>query len=166
MDIKVFRSIFETETYGHADEWETSELLHIRPDLVHLETVRNKTWTAEDRLSHLPHTYTPMDWFSRQPDLMRGEPGPSTAEKGRKFLAHQVEQMASIVKAIKEDKVAGQLYREYNERTYRHPGTPTKTTSTRSAISSPRKRRRTGRWPATSRFSGGRSGRTSARPTG
>ena len=129
MDIKVFRSIFETETYGHADEWETGEVLHIRPDLVHLEKVRNKTWTAEDRLSHLPHTYTPMDWFSRQPDLMRGEPGPSTAEKGRKFLAHQVEQMASIVKAIKEDKVAGQLYREYNERTYRHPGTPTKTTS-------------------------------------
>ncbi len=118
MDFQVFRSIFETEDYGHADEWETSELLHIRPDLVHLETVRDKTWPDLGRLDHLPHTYTPMDWFSRQPDLMRGDPCPATAEKGDKFLEHQVQRMAAIVKAIKEDQVAGQLYREYNERIY------------------------------------------------
>jgi len=119
MDVKVFRSIFETDTYGHADEWETSEILHIRPDLVHLDAVADKAWAPQDRLSHLPHTYTPVDWFSRQPDLMRGIPGPATADKGRKFLRHQIEQMALIVKAIKDDTASAELYREYNERVYK-----------------------------------------------
>jgi creatinine amidohydrolase len=128
MDFQVFRSIFETDCYGHADEWETSEILHIRPDLVHLETVQNKTWPEAGRLNHLPHTYTPMDWFARQPDLMRGVPGPATAEKGSNFLAHQVQRMAAIVKAIKDDDVAAQLYREYNERIYRRPALPNRDT--------------------------------------
>jgi creatinine amidohydrolase len=118
MDFQVFRSIFETEGHGHADEWEASELLHIRPDLVHLETVRDKSWPDQRRLEHLSHTYTPMDWFARQPDLMRGNPGPATAEKGCKFLAHQVQRMATIVKAIKDDHVAEQLYKEFSERIY------------------------------------------------
>jgi creatinine amidohydrolase len=122
MNNEVFRSIFETQEYGHADEWETSEILHIRPDLVHLNEVGNKSWLPEDRLAHLPHTYTPMDWFSRQPHLTRGTPGAATAEKGRAFLQHQVQQLAAIVKAIKEDKVAGELYREFNRRIYKHPG--------------------------------------------
>lgn len=121
MDNKVFRSIFETEEYGHADEWETSEILHIRGDLVHLEEVGHKTWLPEDRLSHLPHTYTSTDWFSRQPELTRGIPGPATAEKGRLFLDHQVKELASIVKAIKEDEVASRLYAEFNNRIYQGP---------------------------------------------
>ena len=50
---------------------------------------------------------------------MRGIPVQATADKGRKFLAHQVQQMAAIVKAIKEDKVSEELYREYNDRVYR-----------------------------------------------
>ena len=75
----------------------------------------------QDRLAHLPHTYTSMDWFSRQPDLMRGTPGPATAEKGKAFLEHQVKRMAEIVKAIKEDEVAPRLYREFSERIYRPP---------------------------------------------
>ena len=53
MDIKVFRSIFETETYGHADEWEASEILHIRPDLVHLEKVGDKAWMPRRIVWHI-----------------------------------------------------------------------------------------------------------------
>ncbi len=119
MDFQVFRSTFETEVYGHADEWETSEILYLQPELVHLETVGDREWPPEDRLAHLPHSYTPMDWFSRQPDLTRGKPGPATAEKGRIFWQHQIESLAAIVRAIKEDTVAERLYREYNRRIYR-----------------------------------------------
>jgi creatinine amidohydrolase len=118
MDYKIFREIFETDNYGHADEWETSELLAIRPDLVHLGEAKERTWPDLGRLSHLAHTYTPMDWFSMQPELVRGTPGPATAEKGRKFLKHQIERMAQIVRSIKEDHVAEELYHEYNTRIY------------------------------------------------
>jgi creatinine amidohydrolase len=118
MDFSVFRATFTSETFGHADEWEASELLHIRPDLVHLEAVGEREWPAEDRLDHLPHTYTPMDWFSRQPDLTRGAPGQATAEKGRIFWEHQVESLAAIVRAIKQDTRASELYQEFNGRIY------------------------------------------------
>jgi creatinine amidohydrolase len=117
MDFRVFREIFETEDYGHADEWETSEILHLQPELVHLEALAaDDEWPPQDRLAHLPHTYTPVDWFSRQPELNRGRPGPATAEKGARFWEHQIERLAPIVRAIKEDEVAPALYREFNER--------------------------------------------------
>jgi creatinine amidohydrolase len=119
MDFEVFRATFTSETFGHADEWEASEILHVRPDLVHLEEVGGREWPAEDRLTHLPHSYTPADWFSRQPDLTRGAPAHATAEKGRVFWEHQVGQLATIVNAIKEDEVAGELYHEFNQRLYR-----------------------------------------------
>lgn len=118
MDFEVFRATFTSHTFGHADEWESSELLHIRPDLVHLEAAGDKEWLPQDRLDHLPHTYTPMDWFSRQPDLTRGAPGHATAEKGRIFWEHQIQSLAAIVKAIKEDEVAAALYQEFNRRIY------------------------------------------------
>ncbi len=119
MDFQVFRATFTSETFGHADEWEASEILHVRPDLVHLEAVGDREWPAEDRLAHLPHTYTPMYWFSRQPDLTRGAPHHATAEKGRLFWEHQVRQLAALVKAIKDDRVAQELYQEFNQRIYR-----------------------------------------------
>ena len=119
MDFGGFRATFTSETFGHADEWQASEILHVRPYLVHLEEVGNREWPAEDRLAHLLHTYTPMDWFSRQPDLTRGAPNHATAEKGRLFCEHQMRQLATLIKAIKEDQVAGELYREFNQRIYR-----------------------------------------------
>jgi creatinine amidohydrolase len=119
MDFDVFRATFESAEFGHADEWETSEILHLQPELVHLETVGDRAWLPEDRLGHLPHTYTPMDWFARTPDLTRGTPGLATAEKGRQFWEHQIRQLARIVRAIKDDTAAPALYREFNERIYR-----------------------------------------------
>ena len=119
MDFGGFRATFTSETFGHADEWQASEIQHVRPYLVHLEEVGNREWSAEDRLAHLPHTYTPMDWFSRLPDLTRGAPSHATAEKSRLFWEHQMRQLATVIEAIKEDQVAGELYREFNQRIYR-----------------------------------------------
>lgn len=59
------------------------------------------------------------DWSSRQPDLSRSAPAQATAEKGRRFWGHQVGQLAALVRAIKQDQLAGQLYREFNQRIYR-----------------------------------------------
>jgi creatinine amidohydrolase len=122
MDYEVFRDVFETQEYGHADEWETSEILYLQPELVNLESVAGDEWLPENRLAHLKNTYTPMDWFSMQPDLTRGTPGPATAEKGRRFWAHQIDRLVDIVRAIKADDVAPRLYREFNDRLKEPPG--------------------------------------------
>ena len=60
-----------------------------------------------------------MDWFSRQPDLTRGTPGYSTAEKGKIFWEQQVQALTGMVKAVKQDEKAKQLYDEFNQRIYR-----------------------------------------------
>ena len=119
MDKDLFYETFESEEYGHACEWETSEMLHIRPELVDMDKAKEVNEPPQDRLDHLPNTYTPMDWFSRQPDLTRGTPGYSTAEKGKIFWEQQVQALTGMVKAVKQDEKAKQLYDEFNRRIYR-----------------------------------------------
>lgn len=119
MDKDLFNTTFDSIDYGHADEWETSEMLHIHPELVHMDKAAEVNEPPRDRLKHLPNTYTSMDWFSRQPDLTRGTPGLATAEKGKIFWEQQIKTLATLVKAIKEDKVAKELYEEFNKRIYR-----------------------------------------------
>lgn len=115
-DMELHNTIFESTVHGHGDERETSELLYLRPDLVDLEAAGDRVWPREDRLSHVPHTYTPVDWFARQPDMVCGEPGPATAEKGKVFWEDQVSRLATIVKAVKEDRTAEELYAEFGSR--------------------------------------------------
>ena len=60
-----------------------------------------------------------MDWFSRSPNLTRGTPGYSTPEKGKIIWEQQVEALAKLVIAIKQDTVARDLLDEFNRRIYR-----------------------------------------------
>ena len=119
MDKDLFYQTLESKEYGHACEWESSEVLHIRPDLVDMEAARGIDEQPQDRLEHLPNLYTPMDWFSRSPNYTRGTPGYSTAEKGRIIWEQQVESLSGLVRAMKKDTVAPDLYAEYNRRIYR-----------------------------------------------
>ena len=119
MDKELFYATFDSKEYGHACEWETSELLHIRPELVDMDEAKDVDEPPLDRLKHLPHTYTPVDWFSRQPDLTRGTPGYASADKGKAFWEQQVEALASLVKAVKQDDTARELYDAFNRRIYR-----------------------------------------------
>lgn len=119
MDKDLFNATFESKDYGHACEWETSELLHIRPDLVHMDKAKEVDEPPRERLAHLANAYTPMDWFSRQPDLTRGTPGYATAEKGKIFWEQQVKSLAALVRAIKQDQVARELYDQFNGQIYR-----------------------------------------------
>ena len=82
MDKDLFYATSDSAEYGHACEWETSEVLHIRPDLVDITEARDIEELPRDQLAHLPNTYTPIDWFSRSPNLTRGTPRYATAEKG------------------------------------------------------------------------------------
>ena len=119
MNKDLFYEIFESSDYGHACEWETSEMLHIQPDLVDMDEARHVNEPPREDLDHLKHMYTPMAWISQQPHLTRGTPGSSTAEKGRIFLQDQIRTLAEMVTAVKEDQRAREIYDDYNRRIYR-----------------------------------------------
>ena len=119
MNKELFAELFESEDYGHACEWETSEMLHIRPELVDMDAATRVDEPPRQDLAHLEHMYTPTDWVAMQPDLIRGKPAAATAEKGRRFLEDQIGTLARMVKAVKEDARARQVYDDYNARIYR-----------------------------------------------
>lgn len=79
---------------GHADEVETSKMMAIRPDLVHIEGV--KASNIEPRSKYLSVNYRRRskilfrtgkdDWKRLAPDGYIGDPSVATAEKGEKML--------------------------------------------------------------------------------
>ena len=114
MNKDLFNKVFDSQEYGHACEWETSEMLHIDPEVVDMDAAAQVDEPPRDDLQHLKHMYTPMDWVAMQPELTRGTPGASTAEKGRVFLEDQIKTLAEMVALVKTDTRAREIYDEFN----------------------------------------------------
>ena len=94
-------------------------MLHIDPDLVDMDQAKKVNERPREDLSHLKHMYTPMDWIAMQPELPRGTPGLSSAEKGRVFLEDQIRTLAEMVALVKKDTRAREIYEDFNRRLYR-----------------------------------------------
>ena len=78
--------IYEQERGGHADEGETSILLHLRPDLVHMaRSVRDYRGTPREQTGYQPGK------FDRATETgVFGDPTLATADKGAALLAIMV----------------------------------------------------------------------------
>jgi len=92
----------------HADEMETSMLLHLRPDLVHLERAGTGT-TNPPRFEAMREGWA---WIARPWHLLTedsgvGDPSLSSAEKGAAFLEAVAEKLCSFLVALSETKVDG-----------------------------------------------------------
>ncbi|HMP17158.1 MAG TPA: creatininase family protein [Gemmatales bacterium] len=85
---------------GHADEFETSLLLHLAPHLVApLECAGPGTTTPSQLpvLSSTPGAWYPRDWASLTADTGDGNPKAATAAKGEAILKLMVERLASLL---------------------------------------------------------------------
>jgi creatinine amidohydrolase len=72
----------------HADEFETSLLLHLCPDLVELPqagTGERKPFAIGGLTQ--PGVWTPRPWSTTHPDTGSGDPSLATAQKGERFFA-------------------------------------------------------------------------------
>jgi creatinine amidohydrolase len=80
------RAIFD-EPGDHADELETSLLLHLCPELVELDRAGQgeRVPFAIQSLTQ-PGVWTPRPWSQSHPDTGSGNPSLATAEKGEKFF--------------------------------------------------------------------------------
>jgi creatinine amidohydrolase len=90
----------------HADEMETSMLLHLRPDLVHLERAGTGA-TNPPRFEAMREGWA---WIARPWHLLTedsgvGDPALSSAEKGATFLAAVAEKLCSFLVALSENEV-------------------------------------------------------------
>ncbi len=109
-------ALWETSVDGHAGEHETSEILAIRPDLVHLDRAPNDgEGMPLDRLKALNESgvYTGIWWYADHPTHYRGDGRLATAEKGNRLLDARAQALAKIVAAIKRDEITPRIQQEF-----------------------------------------------------
>ena len=85
----------------HADEGETSLMLHLHPDLVVMEQAGDgrKIPFAIEAL-RVPGVWTPRPWSASHPDTGSGDPRQATAEKGRQYFEAVAAELARVVAGL------------------------------------------------------------------
>ena len=96
-----YESIFEETIGDHANELETSLLLHLRPDWVVLEQAGpgDRVPMKLKSISEIGG-WTPRPWSRVHPDTGSGDPSASTAEKGRLFFQVIVDNIARMLNEL------------------------------------------------------------------
>jgi creatinine amidohydrolase len=84
---------------GHACEIETSMMLHLRPDLVRREAIRDDPSPTPEGLSGL---FWARDFARRTDHGAVGYPGRADAEKGRRMLDAAVARVAEVARRVLE----------------------------------------------------------------
>jgi creatinine amidohydrolase len=94
-DVK--QAVFE-EPGDHADEMETSLLLHLCPNLVELPQAGpgERMPFAIDGLQQ-PGVWTPRPWSKTHPDTGSGNPLRATAKKGERYFAAVTNALADVL---------------------------------------------------------------------
>lgn len=107
---------------GHADEMETSVMLHVHPGLVRMEAAGSADeGRPMHRLSCLPDVTTSIDWYADHPTHYAGDAREATAEKGRFLFDACVDKLVSQMRAVKSDAVSAELQQEFYRKA-EHPG--------------------------------------------
>jgi creatinine amidohydrolase len=123
-DRKRWEEMKETEEDGHAGERETSTVLHLRPELVHLDELGDPAeGRSRERQRELEGTQNPMGWYARYPTHLAGHPRAASAEKGRFLIEARVRRLVNVMRAIKADEVTPELQREFHSAA-EHPTAP------------------------------------------
>jgi creatinine amidohydrolase len=93
------RKIVEETPSGHAAEDETSEVMHVRPDLVDLsKAVSHRVVTKFDIISG---SYRD----ELLPSAMYGDPRKATSEKGRLIMEQAEEELIALIKNLQRGKL-------------------------------------------------------------
>jgi creatinine amidohydrolase len=107
----------KTDWGGHADEEETSRILEIRPDLVKMEVVDTESGLAQGRLQGVAgSTFTGIFWYADYPNHYAGVATEATPELGSLTVEAEVQGLAKVFRAVKDDAVTARLQNEFYSR--------------------------------------------------
>ena len=111
------------EKYGelpfglHADVIETSDIMAIAPETVHMDRMRPEDSVSQRRAEwYSKHgVYTGINWYASFPNHFAGDPTKSSAQLGEDILAYNADHLAEIIHTIKNDDTLPELYKEFYE---------------------------------------------------
>jgi creatinine amidohydrolase len=107
---------WERATDGHAGPGETSIILKINPDLVHMDQVpAGDEGAALNRLKALREAgvQTGIWWYADHPTHYQGDARPATAEAGDRLLDAMAQTVARAIRVIKADGETKRLQDEF-----------------------------------------------------
>lgn len=104
---------------AHAGNEESSMMAAIKPDLVHPDRAAQQSGADLDRLKNLPFTYTGIWWYASYPNHYGGIGTKANAKAGELLINSTVEQLVTMIKAVKNDTVVPALQKEYFDKSER-----------------------------------------------
>ncbi|HBL83695.1 MAG: hypothetical protein A2Y17_08855 [Clostridiales bacterium GWF2_38_85] len=108
---------------GHADVYETSDIMAISPEQVHMERVKvdeSKSTHRMDSLDEL-QIFTAINWYGDFPHQFAGDPSNASAEYGNDILNYNAENLVKVIREIKKSNLVGDLFDEF----YNYSDNPT-----------------------------------------
>jgi len=106
----------KTDDMGfHAGLTETSVIMHLRPDLVHLDAQDPGEGRSLERLADLRdrEVFTGFNWYADYPNHIAGNIGPASPELGRMIFDMMCGNLAEVIRSIKADTVSPKIIDEY-----------------------------------------------------
>jgi creatinine amidohydrolase len=104
----------------HAGEQETSEMLIVRPDLVHLDRANQESGADQARLKLSDNLYTAIWWYSSFPFHYSGDGAAARRELGEYDMDAWTAAVQKAIRVVKADKESLRLQNEFFEKA-KHP---------------------------------------------
>ena len=100
---------------GHADIIESSDMLAIAPELVHMERVRPEESVSLGRADWYEEqqVYTGINWYAAYPYQFAGDPTGATAALGEDVLTYNATHLVEVLRKIKNDDTLPDLFQEF-----------------------------------------------------
>jgi len=116
----IYASSGESNMGDHAGFSETSLMMYLRPELVHLERAKILEGVSLDRLKELQDqgTVTGFDWYSKYPHHFAGDPSRATVGYGEFIFGILVTNTVNAINAIKADKASLKLISEFGRQAH------------------------------------------------
>jgi creatinine amidohydrolase len=114
----------KTSVDEHAGESETSKMMIVRPDLLHMDRATSEPGTDQHRENLPESVYTGIWWYARFPDHYAGDGSAATKELGEYQMKWWIDSLGQAIVAIKADEVSLKLQNEFYEKSKRPLDTP------------------------------------------
>jgi creatinine amidohydrolase len=114
----------KTKIDMHAGESETSKMMIVRPDLLHMDRATSESGADQHRENLPEGVYTGIWWYARFPDHYAGDGSAATHELGEFQMKWWIDTIAKAIAAIQADNASLKLQNEFYEKSAHPLSTP------------------------------------------
>ena len=108
----------------HAGESETSKMLTVRPDLVHMDRAQSESGNDQHHVNLPDGVYTGIWWYAKFPDHYAGDGSVANRELGDYQVKWWVDAVSKVLVTIKADNDSLRLQKEFFEKATHPLDTP------------------------------------------